>query len=176
MSCDTSTLAGQRGIAAMEFALVLVLILALLFGVIAFGSILWVQQALSFAAGEGTRSILLRCEYAANDEQADPCPSPAVLARGCDTALHSAGWFSSAAICSTQLTTVECPGGYVAAAGTTQEPQRLRLDMAFDSRSWSPIHTAAQAAGMIGIDDLAPATLRARSTVVLTPHGACLPS
>ncbi|MEQ4617210.1 MAG: TadE/TadG family type IV pilus assembly protein [Corticimicrobacter sp.] len=175
MKCAPPGLSAQRGVAAMEFALVLVLILALLFGVIAFGSILWVQQTLSFAAGEGVRSILLRCEYAVNEGQADPCPSPAILARGCETAINAAGWFSRSAICSTQLTAVECPGGY-AAGGTTQEPQRLRLDMAFDSRRWPPIHTAAQAAGMIGIDDLAPATLRARSTVVLTPHGACLPS
>ncbi|WP_162300492.1 TadE/TadG family type IV pilus assembly protein [Corticimicrobacter populi] len=176
MKHTPSGLFAQRGIAAMEFALVLVLILALLFGVIAFGSILWVQQTLAFAAGEGARSILLHCEYAENAGQAGPCPSPAVLARGCETAVNAAGWFSRAAICSTQMAAIECPDGYSATASTTPKPQRLRLDMAFDSRRWPPIHTAAQAAGMIGIDDLAPATLRARSTVVLTPHGACLPS
>ncbi|CAM3714118.1 TadE-like protein [Kerstersia gyiorum] len=48
----------QHGVAAIEFALVITVFLVILFAVISYGSLFWVQQRLSQAAGEGARAAL----------------------------------------------------------------------------------------------------------------------
>ena len=49
----------QRGIAAVEFALVSGLLLALLYGIATFGAALYIQQAVSRAAEDGARAAPL---------------------------------------------------------------------------------------------------------------------
>ncbi len=49
----------QRGIAAIEFALVFGLLLMLLYGIATFGSALYIQQAVSRAAEDGARAAPL---------------------------------------------------------------------------------------------------------------------
>ncbi|GAB1578489.1 TadE/TadG family type IV pilus assembly protein [Bordetella petrii] len=49
----------QRGVAAVEFALVVTLTLLLLLAVIGYGALFWTQQQLSAAAGEGARAGML---------------------------------------------------------------------------------------------------------------------
>lgn len=54
-----STSARQRGAAAMEFALVFPVIFLLLYGVMSFGALLYVQIAVSRAVQDGARSVVL---------------------------------------------------------------------------------------------------------------------
>jgi len=49
----------QGGVAALEFALVLTTLLALVQGIVTFGSIFYVQQAIARAAEDGVRAIAL---------------------------------------------------------------------------------------------------------------------
>ena len=66
---------GQRGIAAVEFALVFGLLLVLLYGIATFGAALYIQQAVSRAAEDGARaapllpSLMLKGNQAAAVEQ-----------------------------------------------------------------------------------------------------------
>jgi hypothetical protein len=48
----------QRGVAAIEFALVLLLLLTMVYGMVMLGSLLYAQQAVSRAAGDGARAAL----------------------------------------------------------------------------------------------------------------------
>lgn len=47
----------QRGVAAVEFALVFVLLFSMLYALATFGSVLYIQQSVSRAAAEGARAI-----------------------------------------------------------------------------------------------------------------------
>ncbi|WP_341887107.1 TadE/TadG family type IV pilus assembly protein [Variovorax sp. YR752] len=47
----------QRGIAAIEFALVLSTLLLVLYGIVSFGAVLYAQQAISRAAEDGARAF-----------------------------------------------------------------------------------------------------------------------
>jgi len=47
----------QRGVAAIEFALVFSLLLAFIYGIATFGSVLYTQQAVSRAAEDGARAM-----------------------------------------------------------------------------------------------------------------------
>jgi len=49
---------GQRGVAALELAMVLIPLLLLLYGIVAYGSLFWVQQTLTRAAEDGARAAL----------------------------------------------------------------------------------------------------------------------
>jgi len=55
----------QRGVAAIEFAFVLVGLLLLLFGLLTFGVVLYTQQALSRAAEDGARAALMQPAFLA---------------------------------------------------------------------------------------------------------------
>ncbi|MES3009481.1 MAG: TadE/TadG family type IV pilus assembly protein [Pseudomonadota bacterium] len=61
----------QTGVAAIEFALVLLLFLSLLYGIATFGMVFYTQQAVSRAAEDGARAISLLGSTAlvANDPQ-----------------------------------------------------------------------------------------------------------
>ena len=58
-------LLGERGAAAVEFALVVPLLLVLLFGIVEFGKTLNTQATLSAAAREGARTMALANDAAA---------------------------------------------------------------------------------------------------------------
>lgn len=59
-----------RGATAVEFALVLPVLLVLVFGIIEFGRVLWVQNTLQYAAERGTRFYIVNAG-AAESEIAD---------------------------------------------------------------------------------------------------------
>jgi len=50
----------QSGVAAIEFALTIILVLMIFFGIIAFGTLFWVQQKVSDLAAEGARYALVQ--------------------------------------------------------------------------------------------------------------------
>lgn len=56
---STRTAKRQRGIAAIEFAFVFMLLFIALYGVVTFGAIFYTQQAISRAAEEGARAAML---------------------------------------------------------------------------------------------------------------------
>lgn len=55
----------QRGVAAIEFAFVMVGLLLLVFGLVTFGVVLYTQQTLSRAAEEGARAALMQPAFLA---------------------------------------------------------------------------------------------------------------
>lgn len=65
----------QRGLAALEFSLVCVLFLVVLFGIVSYGGLFVAQQALSRAAEEGARVALQSASLAPNGtpSQDDAC-------------------------------------------------------------------------------------------------------
>ena len=54
---NMNTRRAQRGIAAIEFALVFSMLLLLLYGIVTFGSVLYTQQAVSRSAEDGARAL-----------------------------------------------------------------------------------------------------------------------
>jgi Flp pilus assembly protein TadG len=61
----------QRGVAAIEFAFVMVGLLLLLFGLVTFGVVLYTQQTLSRAAEEGARAALMQPAFLAGTPDED---------------------------------------------------------------------------------------------------------
>ncbi|RZL89521.1 MAG: pilus assembly protein [Variovorax sp.] len=59
----------QRGVAAVEFAFVLTLLLALVHGIVTLGAILYLQQAMARAAEDGVRAVALMPNGTAPDAQ-----------------------------------------------------------------------------------------------------------
>ncbi|MCW5652847.1 TadE/TadG family type IV pilus assembly protein [Hydrogenophaga sp.] len=57
----------QRGVAAIEFALVMLVLLLALYAVATFGAALYTQQAVARAAGEGARALHARTAMATDD-------------------------------------------------------------------------------------------------------------
>ncbi|MEI2415643.1 TadE/TadG family type IV pilus assembly protein [Orrella sp. JC864] len=74
----------QRGAAAIEFGLTIVLLLMVLFAILTYGSLFWIQQSLSQAAGEGARAAFIGGQQSLADAQA----------LACRTAERSAGWLN----------------------------------------------------------------------------------
>ncbi len=60
----------QRGLAAIEFALVFSVFFALLYGFATFGAVFYTQQAVSRAAGDGARAAVLLPPVAGFDQAA----------------------------------------------------------------------------------------------------------
>lgn len=58
---------GQRGVAAIEFSLVVLTFLILFYGVVTFGAALYTKQVVARAAGDGARAAALVPSLAAND-------------------------------------------------------------------------------------------------------------
>jgi hypothetical protein len=56
---NTRTAKRQRGVAAIEFALVFMLLFIALYGVVTFGAIFYTQQVISRAAEDGARAAML---------------------------------------------------------------------------------------------------------------------
>src|SRR3546814_13214608 len=60
----------QRGVAAIEFALTVVLLLVIVFGIVSYGAMFWAQQKLSHLAGEGARyALVLSMEGTRSEER-----------------------------------------------------------------------------------------------------------
>ncbi|MBN9478169.1 MAG: hypothetical protein ABS43_25540 [Bordetella sp. SCN 67-23] len=77
----------QRGVAALEFSLVCVLFLVILFGIISYGCIFVAQQSLSRAAEEGAR-VALQSRLAGLPEGAS------LQAEACGAVAQSVDWLT----------------------------------------------------------------------------------
>src|SRR3546814_6495926 len=107
--CDstrTSNRAGrraQRGVAAIEFALSVVLLLVIVFGIVSYGAMFCAQQKLSHLAGEGARyALVLSMEGTGGGGAQLPCSYITTLAEH-DALLHKAP------DCSIPCTPSDCP-------------------------------------------------------------------
>lgn len=58
MNASLPALSFERGIAALEFALTMMVLFIVFFAVVSYGALFWAKQRVSFAAGEGARAVL----------------------------------------------------------------------------------------------------------------------
>lgn len=146
----------QRGVAAIEFAMVLTLMLLILLGIVGYGAIFWAQQQLSGAAGEGARAGL----------QAQYAGQPDVQAIACDAAVDVFGPGSKVE-CNRTAVPFEC--AWTAADGS--KVGCMSVVLRYDVTQW-PLLKSFQnlldlAAGGGGAS-LIPQTLSARATIQIT--------
>ncbi len=63
-----SVLAGEKGIAAVEFAIVLPLLVTLIFGIIEFGLVMYNKQVITNASREGARAGIVKRKPVLDDD------------------------------------------------------------------------------------------------------------
>lgn len=165
----------QRGVAAIEFALVITLFLVILFAVISYGSMFWVQQRLSQAAGEGARVAieLAQEEWPYTDEHGAALASSYVADVKAAVFKSIQGWsLQSNEVTLAHAGSTGCPG---AAADC------LTVSLTYASREWPLIGLLESLSGVFGGQDdcqaassgqaagncWIPETLRASATVRL---------
>ena len=79
----------DRGAAAVEFALVLPILVALLLGIIEFGYAMYVQAAISGAAREGARELAISSSTASAQQAAANAALPAVTLSASEIAANN---------------------------------------------------------------------------------------
>lgn len=141
-----------RGIAAMEFALILPAFLTVLFAIISFAVLMGAQQLMSLAAAEGARAAL---QY-----QAAPDAATALAlrrSRACSSANALVDLLQQRSANSISCTTTVTTCGHDAAL------QCLRVELSYPYRSRPPIPA------LPFLDNLLPATMLGTATVQLNP-------
>lgn len=110
----------QSGVAAIEFALVLLLFLSLFYGIATFGMVFYTQQAVSRAAEDGARAISLLGSTAlvANDSQIQGVVHNSLAASliappgvAYDTAAERKTWVSNAQNVTVTTNNTACANG-----------------------------------------------------------------
>ena len=64
---------GQEGVAAIEFALVITILLLICFAIVSYGMLMWTQQKVSHIAGDSTRVALQQSIVGNVNFRADAC-------------------------------------------------------------------------------------------------------
>ncbi|MBV7486652.1 TadE/TadG family type IV pilus assembly protein [Bordetella sp. BOR01] len=146
----------QRGVAAIEFAMVLTVLLLILLAIVGYGAIFWAQQQLSAAAGEGARAGL-QARYAG---QAD------IQAVACDAAVSVFGPGTKVE-CNRTGTLTPCTwtGADGAAVGC------MDVVLRYDVAQWPLLQSFQNLLGWVSGakgDRLVPSTLRSRATIQIT--------
>ncbi len=122
-------LARQRGAAAIELGLTIVLLMMVLFAIITYGSLFWIQQSLAQAAGEGARAAFIGSQQNLPDARL----------QACRTAERSAGWLNppnaSTPLARCQIQAVAC------SAGVAPQTLCLRITMDYRTRDWPLLAT-----------------------------------
>ncbi|CAB3635641.1 pilus assembly protein [Achromobacter marplatensis] len=116
--------ARQRGVAALEFSLTLIMLLMFIFGVLSFGALFWMQQQLASAATDGARAAV----FAQFNGQAN------VPAAACSAAM-SAFSSGSAVICST----TSAPCSWTGSGG--QQANCATVALTYNTQSWPLLAT-----------------------------------
>jgi len=146
----------QRGVAAIEFAVVLTVLLLILLAIIGYGAIFWTQQQLSSAAGEGARAGL----QASYSGRAD------VQIAACDAAMDLFGPGSNI-VCNRDATPKRCEW---AGAGGVQVGC-LDVVLRYDVAQWPLLQSFQGLLGFVtggATEKLIPSTLWARATIQIT--------
>jgi len=146
----------QQGVAAIEFAMVLTVLLLILLAIVGYGAIFWAQQQLSAAAGEGARAGL----------QARYAGLPDVQAVACDAAVSV---FGSGTKVECNRAAVPFPCAWTGAGGAAVGCMDVVLR--YDVAQWPLLQSFQSLLGLVtggGGDDLIPKTLSARATIQIT--------
>lgn len=114
----------QRGIAALEFSLTLIMLLMFICGVLGFGALFWMQQQLASAATDGARAAV----FARFNGQPD------VPAAACAAAM-SAFSSGSSVVCATSST----PCNWTGSEG--RPAHCATVAMTYDTQSWPLLAT-----------------------------------
>jgi Flp pilus assembly protein TadG len=145
----------QRGVAAIEFAIVFPLFFLLFYGIVTYGLIFVAQQMITLAAEEGARSAL----------QYNPTATPGTLA--CNTVNNSTQWLanvngSNLMTCATQAPVVQtCP------YDSTSSCLEVTVTYPWATHPLVPI--------LPGIQLVTPNSLTATAWVQIGPLGASAP-
>jgi len=146
----------QHGVAAIEFAMVLTVLLLILLAIIGYGAIFWAQQQLSAAAGEGARAGLQAHYSGSANAQLVACQA----AEG----LFGAG------------TSVECnrtamPVTCTWAGANTADVECMEIVLRYDVAQWPLLRSFQGLLGFVSGGDgvnLVPRTLSARAIIQIT--------
>ncbi|MCD0505525.1 TadE/TadG family type IV pilus assembly protein [Bordetella petrii] len=146
----------QRGVAAVEFAMVLTVLLLILLAIVGYGAIFWAQQQLSAAAGEGARAGL-QARYAGLAD---------VQAVACDAAVNVFGPGTSVE-CNRTAVPVACAWTGTGGVAVGCMDVVLRYDVA----QWPLLQSFQGLVRLVAggsADGLIPQTLSARATIQIT--------
>ncbi|CAB3637175.1 TadE/TadG family type IV pilus assembly protein [Achromobacter pestifer] len=114
----------QRGIAALEFSLTLIMLLMFILGVLSFGVLFWMQQQLASAATDGARAAV----FAKFNGQAN------VPVAACAAAM-SAFSSGSAVVCAT----TSAPCAWTGSGG--QQANCATVGLTYNTQSWPLLAT-----------------------------------
>lgn len=96
----------QQGAATVEFTLCLMLIVIIMLGLTSLGAYVWAQQKISYAAGEGTRSLSIKYHtQSSHINQAGSCEHIKNDRSLCEQALTASGFLQPHSSCSIELNT-----------------------------------------------------------------------
>lgn len=131
MSANASSPLRQRGVAALEFGLTMMVLFIVLFAVVSYGALFWAKQRVSFAAGEGARAVL-------EGSLAGPV-SPLV---GCVRATQAAGFL-----------VVSCEPRRQACGWSGASLDCVAIVVSFDIARWPMVGALQQVGALVGGDE-----------------------
>lgn len=148
----------QRGVAAVEFALVFVALFSVVYALATFGAVLYTQQAVTRAAEEGARAVgLLTPAATAGDARVkdavyDALANSLVVPVSANTNVTSRrSWIVSQVVVDVAPSAPTGPGAYVRYVVTVTYPYRanrlLPSMMGFDS--WTPDQLRSRASAAL---------------------------
>lgn len=146
----------QQGVAAIEFAIVLTVLMLILLAIIGYGAIFWTQQQLSAAAGEGARAGLQARYSGQANVQATACAAATSLF-GSATAVQ----------CNSAAVPVAC--GWSGAGGV--QVGCISVVLTYEMAQWPLLQSFQDLLRFAtggGADTLIPTKLSARATIQIT--------
>lgn len=148
----------ERGAEMVEFALVVVLLIALLYGIISYGLILAAQSTITQAAADGARAGIVTSSTV-------PCtsgtnPPPCAVSTGEGQAADDVGWMGKGT-CGTASTTITCVATE-AACPSNANNQCLTVTVRYNYNS-SPLFPELPGMGVI-----TPSTISSSNTLQIS--------
>ncbi|WP_454691057.1 TadE/TadG family type IV pilus assembly protein [Achromobacter aloeverae] len=139
--------AAQRGLAALEFALVLSVFLLLFGGIVGLGGVMWAQQKLAGAATEGARAVLDSGQDGAVD-----------MSAGCKAARDAVTWLAIG--CTATQQACAWPGGAGNAAARC-----AAVSLSYSTADWPLLSLARTLSQALWQSAWVPQTLTAHAVV-----------
>lgn len=137
----------QRGVAAIEFAFSMIIMLMLVVAIIGYGAYFWAQQKVTKAAGEGVQAAL----------QTGFSQGKVDVNSACVAARQEAGWLDIA--CTTSVS----PCTWTNASGQAQ--RCAQVSISYNANNWPVLATMSSLASAFSSTAWFPSTLTARAIV-----------
>ncbi|AUL20736.1 hypothetical protein BTL47_15660 [Bordetella holmesii] len=137
----------QRGAAAIEFGITLILLLMLVVAIVGYGAWFWAQQKVTKAAGEGAQALL----------QTGFRTGSANMAAACAAARQEAAWMAITCAAQSQ------PCSWTNAAGVAQ--RCARVSVSYNANTWPLLATMNSLAAAFSSNPWFPSTLNAWAVV-----------